>query len=70
MDQKEIAFVNTPEPMNNSIIIESDVQFRAWNLRLVFINILEFYERVNLRLKYFTAFIGENKYEIKTGKKQ
>jgi len=32
MDQKEIAIENTPEPMNNSIIIESDVQFRAWNL--------------------------------------
>ena len=46
MDQKEIAIENTPEPMNNSIIIESDVQFRAWNLRLVFIDILKFYQRM------------------------
>jgi len=46
MDQKEIAIENTPEPMNNSIIIESDVQFRAWNFRLVFIDMSKFYQRI------------------------
>ena len=39
MDQKEISIEYTPESMNNSIIIESDVQFR-----LVFIDVFKFYQ--------------------------
>ena len=57
MDQKEISIEYSPESMNNSIIVESDVQFR-----LVSINVFKFYHRVSL----WATFLGQNFYEIKT----